>query len=87
MTSPAQEEHVFDADALRDKYRRERDKRLREEGNEQYIEVTEGFAHFLDDPYADPGFEREPLTDQVEVLVVGGGSAACWPAHVCDRPA
>ena len=73
MTSPAQEEHVFDADALRDKYRRERDKRLREEGNEQYIEVTEGFAHFLDDPYADPGFEREPLTDQVEVLVVGGG--------------
>jgi cation diffusion facilitator CzcD-associated flavoprotein CzcO len=64
---------AFDPDALRDKYRRERDKRLRAEGNDQYIEVTRDFAHFLDDPYAEPGFAREPLTDQVEVLIVGGG--------------
>ncbi len=63
----------IDPDALRDKYRHERDKRLRAEGNEQYIEVADNFAHFLDDPYADPGFEREPLTDHVEVLIVGGG--------------
>ena len=63
----------FDPDALRDKYRRERDKRLREEGNNQYIDVSEGFAHFLDDPYADQAYQREPLTDTVEVLVVGGG--------------
>jgi cation diffusion facilitator CzcD-associated flavoprotein CzcO len=64
---------TFDADTLRDKYRRERDRRLREEGNDQYVEVTEQFAHFLDDPYADPGFERQPLHDQVEVLIIGGG--------------
>ena len=51
----------FDPDALRRKYREERDKRLREDGNEQYIEVKGEFAHFLDDPYAEPGFEREPL--------------------------
>ena len=70
---PAAQGTVFDPDALRDKYRRERDKRLREEGNDQYIEVKDAFAHFLDDPYADPGLEREPLTDHVEVLVVGGG--------------
>jgi cation diffusion facilitator CzcD-associated flavoprotein CzcO len=63
----------FDPDALRRKYREERDKRLRDEGNAQYIEVTGRFAHFLDDPYAEPGFEREPLFDEVEVLVVGGG--------------
>ncbi|MDG1944594.1 MAG: NAD(P)/FAD-dependent oxidoreductase [Halioglobus sp.] len=73
MTAPNQNGIEFDPDALRDKYRRERDKRLRVEGNEQYIAIQEGFAHFLDDPYADPGFEREPLTDQVEVLVIGGG--------------
>ncbi len=66
-------EKVFDPDALRDKYRRERDKRLREEGNEQYVEVSGRFAHFLDDPYSDPGFEREPLNDEVNVLIVGGG--------------
>jgi cation diffusion facilitator CzcD-associated flavoprotein CzcO len=64
---------AFDPAALRSKYRQERDKRLRVEGNEQYIEVARGFAHFLDDPYAEPGFAREPLTDEVEVLVVGGG--------------
>ncbi|MEZ5503401.1 MAG: NAD(P)/FAD-dependent oxidoreductase [Halioglobus sp.] len=64
---------AFDPDALRDKYRRERDKRLREEGNDQYIDVGQGYAHFLDDPYGDPGFARAPLTDHVEVLVVGGG--------------
>ncbi|MGH0031631.1 MAG: flavin-containing monooxygenase, partial [Myxococcota bacterium] len=63
----------FDPDALRDKYRQERDKRLREDGNEQYVEVKGEFAHFLDDPYAEPGFTREPLFDEVEVLVVGGG--------------
>ncbi len=63
----------FDPTALREKYREERDRRLREDGNEQYVEVKGEFAHFLDDPYAEPGFEREPLTDEVEVVVVGGG--------------
>ena len=29
----------FDPDALREKYRAERDKRLRADGNEQYVEV------------------------------------------------
>ena len=69
-------EFGFDPDALRRKYREERDKRLREDGNEQYIEVKGEFEHFLDDPYAKPGFEREPLTDEVEVLVIGGGFGA-----------
>jgi cation diffusion facilitator CzcD-associated flavoprotein CzcO len=69
----AASEPGFDPGALRQKYREERDKRLRQDGNEQYIEVTGNFAHFLDDPYAKPGFSREPLTDEVEVLVIGGG--------------
>ena len=63
----------FDSAALRRKYREERDKRLREDGNDQYIEVKGEFEHFLDDPYAEPGFERDPLRDEVEVLVIGGG--------------
>jgi cyclohexanone monooxygenase len=62
----------FDPDALREKYREERDKRLREDGNEQYIEVTGDFAHYVDDPYVAP-IEREPLMDDVEVVVIGGG--------------
>ena len=63
----------FDPEALREKYRRERDKRLRADGNEQYVEVKGRFAHFLDDPYATPGFTRAPLADEVEVAVIGGG--------------
>jgi len=63
----------FDPDALRAKYREERGRRLRDDGNEQYIEVKGQFAHFLDDPYSEPGFTRDPLTDDVEVLVIGGG--------------
>ncbi len=31
------------------------------------------FAHYLDDPYVEPGFTRAPLTDEVEVVVIGGG--------------
>jgi cyclohexanone monooxygenase len=63
----------FDPTALRQKYREERERRLRSDGNEQYIEVKDEFAHFLDDPYAEPGFERAPLTDEVEALIIGGG--------------
>ncbi len=63
----------FDPDELREKYRRERDKRLRPEGNAQYVEVKDQFAHYVDDPYVEPGFTREPLLDTVDVVVIGGG--------------
>ena len=63
----------FDPDALREKYRRERDRRLRPDGNDQYVEVKGRFSHFLDDPYAPPGYTRAPLHDEVEVAVIGGG--------------
>ena len=62
----------FDPDALKKKYRAERDKRLRRDGNEQYVEIKGQFAHYLDDPYVEP-IARAPLTDEVEVVVIGGG--------------
>jgi cyclohexanone monooxygenase len=67
------ETRSFDPEALRAKYRAERDKRLRDDGNQQYIEVKGGFGHFVDDPYVEPGFQRAPLTDEVDVAVIGGG--------------
>ena len=60
--------------ALRDKYRAERDKRLRADGNEQYIEPTGKYAHYLDDPYVVPP-DREPVRDEIEFAFVGGGFA------------
>ena len=63
---------TIDAEALRAKYRVERDKRLRPDGNDQYLQPTGRFAHLLEDPYTE-AFEREPITDEVTVVVVGGG--------------
>ena len=62
----------FDPDALRAKYRAERDKRLREDGNDQYVEVKDDFAHYVEDPYVER-IEREPLHDEIDVVIVGGG--------------
>ena len=63
----------FDPAALREKYRAERDKRLRGEGSSQYRYVDGQFSQLLHDPYVEPGFDREPLTDEVDVVVIGGG--------------
>src|SRR3984957_3605568 len=63
----------FDPDALREKYRIERDKRLRSDANAQYVEVKGDFGHYIDDPYVEPGFTRAPLNDEVDALVIGGG--------------
>jgi cyclohexanone monooxygenase len=69
----APDELGFDPDALKARYRAERDRRLRADGSQQYVEIAGQFAHYLDDPYVEPGFSRAPLTDEVEVLIVGGG--------------
>ena len=62
----------FDPDALRAKYREERGKRLRDDGSDQYVEVRGAFAHFADDPFAEPPPARAPLTDEVDVALLGG---------------
>jgi len=62
----------FDPNALRDKYRAERDRRLRTDGSDQYVEIAGQFAHYLEDPYVER-VERAPVTDEVEVVVIGGG--------------
>jgi cation diffusion facilitator CzcD-associated flavoprotein CzcO len=72
-TSNGQQEFDFDPEALRAKYREERDKRIRPDGNEQYVEVKGDFSRYVDDPYVDPGYTREPLNDAVDVVIIGGG--------------
>jgi cation diffusion facilitator CzcD-associated flavoprotein CzcO len=63
----------FDPDALRDRYRQERDKRLRKDGNDQYRVISGEFSHFMEDPHVKPGYAREPLDDEVTVAIIGGG--------------
>ena len=63
---------AFDPIQLREKYRQERDKRIRTDGNAQYRETAGDFTRFVDDPYATPD-SRSPLTDEVDVAIIGGG--------------
>ena len=60
------------SDELRERYRAERDKRLRPDGNEQYREPTGRFANLLDDPYTAVS-ERDAIVRDVDVVVVGAG--------------
>ena len=62
----------LDKESLKQKYKEERDKRLRREGNEQYIEIKDQLAHYLEDPYV-PMTQREPVVDHVTFTFVGGG--------------
>ncbi|MBK8131954.1 MAG: NAD(P)/FAD-dependent oxidoreductase [Gammaproteobacteria bacterium] len=63
----------FDLDALRARYRAERDKRVRSDGLDQYQRIEGDLAVYDEDPYVEPGFTRAPLTDEVEVAIIGGG--------------
>jgi cyclohexanone monooxygenase len=65
----------FDPDEVRARYAIERDRRIREEGQQQYVEAAGAFARYGDDdPHAkgeNPG--RAPMDADIEVLVIGGG--------------
>ncbi len=64
----------FDFEQLKSRYAHERDRRMRPEGGGQYVATVDGkFADFGKDPWAEPGFTREPLFDHCDVIVAGGG--------------
>lgn len=70
---------AFDPVKLKERYVAERDKRLKHGGGiNQYKLVEEGgeYAHYLIDPWVEPGFKREPVKEEVEVMIVGGGYGA-----------
>ena len=62
----------FDPDQLRDKYRQERDKRLRADGNDQYKEVEGDFKYFVEDPYTEK-VKKNSENLITEVAIIGGG--------------
>jgi cation diffusion facilitator CzcD-associated flavoprotein CzcO len=63
----------FDAEALHRRYLEERDKRLRPDGLGQYQATLGEFKAYREDPYTPKDFSRDPLTDEVDVVIVGGG--------------
>lgn len=73
MDGVGRENVSYDPVALRKKYLEERDKRLKKEKDGQYIEAAGDYEDFVADPYVEPGFRREPITEDVDLLIVGGG--------------
>jgi cation diffusion facilitator CzcD-associated flavoprotein CzcO len=61
-----------DITALKARYAEERAKRLRPDGNDQYLRLSGQLSHYLEDPYT-PVCERPALYDHVTVAVIGGG--------------
>ena len=53
---------------LKERYREERDKRLRADGNSQYIRIEGQLSHYLEDPYT-PVEPRATKTDHVLSLI------------------
>ena len=62
-----------DFDALHDKYLAERDKRLRSDGVDQYVSMDNPFIGDVVDPYAGAPIERTAISEDVDVVNVGGG--------------
>ena len=70
-------------DAIKDRFAEARDLRLkyRPQGTSQYTsDFTGELAKYAVDPYADTGGAREPITDEVECLFIGGGFSALLTA-------
>ncbi|KAF2118741.1 hypothetical protein BDV96DRAFT_568410 [Lophiotrema nucula] len=67
----------FDPAALKNKYLEERDRRLkRGQGVEQYTLLDGHLQSYLKDPWVEPGFDREPVEEEAEVVIIGGGYGA-----------
>ncbi|OAL39646.1 hypothetical protein AYO20_01043 [Fonsecaea nubica] len=74
LTEPEKVE--LDFEALRRKYQEERDKRLQNGGINQYTIIqpaSKAAEKFLDDPYVQPGFTRDPIQLDTDVIIIGGG--------------
>ncbi|HEY8385176.1 MAG TPA: NAD(P)/FAD-dependent oxidoreductase [Porticoccaceae bacterium] len=72
---PSQTPQDIDIDALREKYRQERDKRLRSDGEKQFVEAADALVDYYEtDPYTAVK-PRAPVVKDFDVIVLGGGFA------------
>ncbi len=64
---------------VRERYRREREKRLRSDGLFQFQELTGAFEDLDRDPFAEE-LVRDPVVDEVDVVIIGAGFAGMLTA-------
>src|SRR5580704_11015963 len=74
-TAGASRGATYDPEAVRAKYLAERDKRLVPgRADIRDLRTDEHFARYRDDPFS-PVTGRDPVVDEVDVVIVGGGIA------------
>ena len=79
--APTQTPDNIEIPALREKYRRERDKRLRADGQKQYFRPTGPVAgSYAADPHK-PVQPRAPLTEEIDVIILGAGWGGIMAAY------
>jgi cyclohexanone monooxygenase len=78
---PTQTPDDIDIPALREKYRHEREKRLRPEGQQQYVRTADEFAdQYEADPHL-PVQPRDPISEDLDVAILGAGWSGILAAY------
>ena len=80
MTSTSESGHLS-PEEIREKYRIEREKRLRADGTAQFKTIAGEWADFGRDPFSDPDFTRDAVKEETEVVIVGAGFGGMLAAH------
>jgi cation diffusion facilitator CzcD-associated flavoprotein CzcO len=72
----------IDIPALKEKYRQERDKRIRRDGEAQYAPPADHFTHdtYEHDPFT-PVVPRDAVAEDIEVAILGGGWTGILAAY------
>ena len=72
----------IDIPALKEKYRQQRDKRIRREGQEQYAAPSDHLTHdtYEHDPFT-PVVPRDSIDEEVDVVILGGGWTGILAAY------
>jgi cation diffusion facilitator CzcD-associated flavoprotein CzcO len=79
--APTQTPEKVDIRSLREKYREERDKRLRSEGQKQYVRPIGEFADtYAADPHM-PVVPRDPIFEDLDVAILGAGWTGTLTAY------
>ncbi len=80
--APTQTPEKIDVPAMREKYRHERDKRIRSDGQKQYFRPTgqKVAVNYVADPH-EPTEPRKPISEEIDVIVLGAGWGGIMAAH------
>ncbi|MEO5586286.1 MAG: NAD(P)/FAD-dependent oxidoreductase, partial [Novosphingobium sp.] len=72
----------IDIPALKEKYKQERNKRIRPEGGEQYAPPTDTLTHdtYEHDPFT-PVIPRDGISEDIDVAILGGGWTGILSAY------